>query len=144
MEEGLQKAAQAIGRTGVEAGIHTEANSSEVASSATASSLKEDMEPLSKHVASAMNETAVATNIAAIAGTAKIQQLEKEEKIRNLILHLIECQVKKMELKVQQFDALEHSMKAEREQLIQERYRLYLDTLTRASSALNDPSQNRR
>lgn len=125
----IETAAQAICKTGVEAGIHVE-ESGKVASSAF--TLTEPIEPTESHKQAVLDQTKVATNVAVLATNAKTQEMNKTENIRDLMLQLVEVQVKKMQVKLKQFDLLEQQLEAEQEQLVHERYQLYTERLRKA------------
>eukprot|EP00898_Chlorokybus_atmophyticus_P002178 jgi/Chlat1/2961/Chrsp2S00363 len=84
-------------------------------------------------------KVAAATALAAAAVKAKLLADQEEREIQRLVATAIENQLKKVELKLRQFDELETLLEKEKEQVERARQQLYAEHLHFAASRLAPP-----
>lgn len=72
-------------------------------------------------------QKAAAAALAAAAAKSKVLATYEEREIRHLVNHLIELQLKKLEMKMNQFDKLEIILDAERKELEKQQSNLYIE-----------------
>ncbi|KAF9914989.1 hypothetical protein BX616_007145 [Lobosporangium transversale] len=81
-------------------------------------------------------ERAGAAALGSAAAKAKILADNEEREVKRLVTQVVEAQMKKMELKLQQFEELESLLEIERRELERQRQQLYLDRLAMKKSIM--------
>ncbi|KAG9071193.1 hypothetical protein KI688_008738 [Linnemannia hyalina] len=78
-----------------------------------------------------------AAALGSAAAKAKVLADNEEREVRRLVTQVVEAQLKKMELKLQQFGELESVLETERRELERQRQQLYLDRLAMKKSIMS-------
>ncbi|KAG0205502.1 hypothetical protein BGX28_002938 [Mortierella sp. GBA30] len=81
-------------------------------------------------------EKAAAAALGSAAAKAKTLADNEEREVQRLVSQVVEAQLKKMELKLQQFEELESVLETERRELERQRQQLYLDRLAMKKSIM--------
>ncbi|KAF9990616.1 hypothetical protein BGZ75_000814 [Mortierella antarctica] len=81
-------------------------------------------------------EKAAAAALGCAAAKAKTLADNEEREVQRLVSQVVESQLKKMELKLQQFEELESVLETERRELERQRQQLYLDRLAMKKSIM--------
>ncbi|KAF9930621.1 hypothetical protein FBU30_000247 [Linnemannia zychae] len=78
-----------------------------------------------------------AAALGSAAAKAKVLADNEEREVRRLVTQVVEAQLKKMELKLQQFEELESVLETEKRELERQRQQLYLDRLAMKKSIMS-------
>ncbi|KAF8930298.1 hypothetical protein BGZ58_008332 [Dissophora ornata] len=81
-------------------------------------------------------EKAGAAALGSAAAKAKVLADNEEREVKKLVTQVVEAQLKKMEMKLQQFDELESVLEIEKRELERQRQQLYLDRLAMKKSIM--------
>ncbi|KAF9905397.1 hypothetical protein EC991_001692 [Linnemannia zychae] len=101
--------------------------------------MKQDEAP-STNIAGLPRSTLEKVGAAALgsaAAKAKVLADNEEREVRRLVTQVVEAQLKKMELKLQQFEELESVLETEKRELERQRQQLYLDRLAMKKSIMS-------
>ncbi|KAF9435509.1 hypothetical protein BGZ76_006137 [Entomortierella beljakovae] len=95
-------------------------------------------------VAKSTLEKAGAIALGSAAAKAKALADNEEHEVKRLVTQVVEAQLKKMELKLQQFEELESVLEIEKRELERQRQQLYLDRLAMKKSIMHEKMMHAR